>query len=326
MSTANIILIGLGLAFGGLYFLVVTGRLARIDGTPAPLWNAGLSVLLVGIGTFGIENVRSFAVNLGGIRVGIETQRYEPSPEEVQAAVAVSSDTLAPGQEERAAALVDEAEARGEEERSAADFLVLATEAWRAEDYHSAIEFSLRGIQLEPADPRLLATLRHRLGSGYEELGADELAEQFYRRAMIDDPTFSWPHNNLGLVLKAQGDVDDAIEEFRTAIRLDPDDAPPHHNLGIILRDQGDVDGAVEEFRTAIRLDPDNVPAHVGLGVVLGEQGDADGEMEEYRVAIRLDPDFAVAHRNMGRALREAGHEEEAAAALARAEELEAKP
>ncbi len=36
-------------------------------------------------------------------------------------------------------------------------------------------------------------------------------------------PALPLAHNNLGLVLGEQGNLEEAIEELRTAIRLDPD-------------------------------------------------------------------------------------------------------
>jgi tetratricopeptide (TPR) repeat protein len=40
-----------------------------------------------------------------------------------------------------------------------------------------------------------------------------------YTRALDIDPTYSWAHHNLGLVLRAQGKLDQAISEFRSAVQ-----------------------------------------------------------------------------------------------------------
>ena len=40
-----------------------------------------------------------------------------------------------------------------------------------------------------------------------------------YTRALDIDPTYSWAHYNLGLVLRAQGKLDDAITEFGSAVQ-----------------------------------------------------------------------------------------------------------
>ena len=235
MAIENLLLIGLGLVFAGLYFLRVTGRFADVKGTPAPLWNASIGVLLVGVGTFGIENTKTFVVTLEGLRVGLETERYKPTPEEETLAIETSADSVAPEQEEQAEALIGEARTREAGERSASDLLVLATNAWRAEGFDTAIDFALQELHLEPSNDRLRATLRHRLASAYAGLGALGVAEKLYREAIAEDPTFSWPHNNLGIALGDQGNLEAAIESYRTAIRLDPDVASAHNNLGVAL-------------------------------------------------------------------------------------------
>ncbi len=102
MAIENLLLIGLGLVFAGLYFLRVTGYFAHVKGTPRPLWNAAIGVLLVGVGTFGIENTKTFVLTLGGVRVGFETERHEPTPEEETLALETSADSVAPEQEDRA--------------------------------------------------------------------------------------------------------------------------------------------------------------------------------------------------------------------------------
>ena len=58
-------------------------------------------------------------------------------------------------------------------------------------------------------------------------------------------------HYNLGVALKEQGKVDEAMAEFRVAIRLKPDYAEAHYNLGKALREQGKPAEAVAELRKA---------------------------------------------------------------------------
>ena len=83
------------------------------------------------------------------------------------------------------------------------------------------------------------------------------------------DPHYAKPHNNIGVIRKNQGKIDDAIREYQTAIRLDPEYATPHENLGHLWESQGKTDAAIAEYQAAIHLDPDNATLHYELGVVL---------------------------------------------------------
>ena len=58
-------------------------------------------------------------------------------------------------------------------------------------------------------------------------------------------------HNNLGVALRDQGKLEEAVAEFRTAIRLNPDYAEAHYNLGFALHSQGKLEEAVAEYRKA---------------------------------------------------------------------------
>jgi Flp pilus assembly protein TadD len=67
-----------------------------------------------------------------------------------------------------------------------------------------------------------------------------------------------------------------------------PDDALAYCNLGVALKAKGDLDGAIAEYRAALRLPPDNAEAHYDLGRVLWTKGDP--EAAQFHTAYRLAP------------------------------------
>ena len=71
-----------------------------------------------------------------------------------------------------------------------------------------------------------------------------------------------------------------------------------HNNLGIALKDQGDLAEAINCHHRALQLRPDYAEAHSNLGVALGEQGKLDDAFACYRRALALKPDYAEAHGN----------------------------
>ena len=78
-----------------------------------------------------------------------------------------------------------------------------------------------------------------------------------------------------------------------------PDFAKAHENLGISLCDQGELEKGIAEHRTAIRLMPDYDAAHSNLARVLIEAGKLEEGIVECRTAIRLRPDYIQAHENL---------------------------
>nr|WP_306422129.1 tetratricopeptide repeat protein [Nostoc sp. CHAB 5715] len=136
----------------------------------------------------------------------------------------------------------------------------------------------------------------------------------------------------MGIALKNQGKLDEAIAQYRKAIQLDPKDADAYYNLGIALKNQGKLDEAIAQYRKAIQLDPKHAGGYIGLGNVLSEQKKLDEAIAAYRQALKL-PDISatpasahtLAHNNLGLALEEKGKLEEAIAEYKRSIALDPK-
>ena len=108
--------------------------------------------------------------------------------------------------------------------------------------------------------------------------------------------------NNLGIALKDQGKIDEAIEAYRKAMELDPKDAKPHGNLGALLCDVlGDYEGAAACFRKAIELNPKLVTAYSNLSKALGHDGKWSEAIAAHKTALSLDPQSAQAHNGLAR-------------------------
>ena len=73
-------------------------------------------------------------------------------------------------------------------------------------------------------------------------------------------------HYNLGIALRDQNKLEEAVAAYRKAIELKPDYAEAHYNLGIALRDQKKPAEAEAAFRKAIELKPDYPEAYYNLG------------------------------------------------------------
>jgi serine/threonine-protein kinase len=141
------------------------------------------------------------------------------------------------------------------------------------------------------------------LGVALSKNGQLDAAMQEYRTAIDLDRKYASPHNNLGAALQDKGQLDAAMQEYRTAIALDPKYATPHYNLGKALADKQQLDEAIREWRTAIALDPKDAMAHSNLGNALAGKGQLDEAIREWRTAIALDPKYASPHYNLGKAL-----------------------
>ncbi len=139
-----------------------------------------------------------------------------------------SAETLRP--------LVASVEHKDSSIRTDADYLALATDAWRANNTDDAMRYAYAGLERPASDKRITAALYSSLGVIEVELGLNVQAEQHYRRAIGIDPRFALTHNNLGFLQFNLKGFDEAEASYREAIRLTPDDVEVFTNLGKLLK------------------------------------------------------------------------------------------
>jgi len=122
-------------------------------------------------------------------------------------------------------------------------------------------------------------------------------------------------HNNLGIALALQGQLDKAITHFQYALRLKPHmkqaqyyTASIHYNLGNALQLQENYEQAIKHFNEAIRLEPDYVKAYNNLGGIFMYQGNIDDALIQLSEAVRIDPYNEITHYYLGYAQAQKGN------------------
>lgn len=149
------------------------------------------------------------------------------------------------------------------------------------------------------------------------QLKADgELREalHWYAEALKLTPLNPEVLNNVGVALMSLGDVPAAVRSYREALRLAPHYALARHNLAGALAGLGDRHSAILEYQQALRAKPDYAEAHRDLGKLLAADGRFEEAFRELREALRIRPEDADAHHNLGVTLHRAGRPEEAIA------------
>lgn len=153
-----------------------------------------------------------------------------------------------------------------------------------------------------------------------------ERAESLLREALALDPSYADAHNNLGRLLRAQGDLDGAIAEYKRASQLLPRYPIYRFNLGLAYDRAGDLDSAASAYELALDLDPYYVRALNNLAFVYLEKGELDQAFGLLRRGLDLDPGAAYLHKNLGRVYLEQGRTVDAINELTQAVELSEDP
>ena len=102
-------------------------------------------------------------------------------------------------------------------------------------------------------------------------------SQTLFENMLTHTPNNYFAHNNMGFLLKMQGQDRAAAEHFRKAIGLNPHYEKAHFNMGVILSDQGHASEAVVHFRKAVALKPSSVLNNLALGKTLVDRGQNEG-------------------------------------------------
>jgi tetratricopeptide (TPR) repeat protein len=174
-----------------------------------------------------------------------------------------------------------------------------------------------------------IANVYGHLGKSQLKLKKYREAKHSFEKAIELNSHHSGAYNNLGMLLKEQGDAEkdedkkkklyeDAHEKFKHSldiIKKELDNKQPsktlrslkifekyaivNNNLGIILSNLKEYRDSRKFFEEAIAIKPNFVDAYVNLGVLFTEEGNYDEAIKNFETAIELDPSNYKAYFNL---------------------------
>lgn len=106
-------------------------------------------------------------------------------------------------------------------------------------------------------------------------------AEQLLRDALTADVMYGPAHNNLGQLYYQQQRYYEAAWEFQYAIRLMPHQPIPRNNLGLVFEANGQLDQAAEQYSLAVAKEPDNPELLGNLARARIRRGDTGPEVRD---------------------------------------------
>jgi len=140
-------------------------------------------------------------------------------------------------------------------------------------------------LHLTPEDGRAHANL----GVVLKNMRRYEDAIATYRRALVLMPEEAAVMNNMGLSLSQLGNRDEAAALWlRRAIRVKPDFADAWLNLGLVMRNQNRIDQAMDFCQGALAADPSHAEAHTLLATCLLLKGQIREGFAAYEWRTRL--------------------------------------
>lgn len=102
----------------------------------------------------------------------------------------------------------------------------------------------------------------YNMGAAYYKKGMYETALVKYNEAIAKEPNgilVPLIEKNMGIILLAKGDTDDAIKHFKKSLELSPSLAESHYWLGLCFLKLKNPEAAKSAFESVIRIAPESV-------------------------------------------------------------------
>jgi len=151
-------------------------------------------------------------------------------------------------------------------------------------------------------------------------------AARAFREALTADAGLRLARINLAIALYHAGQLPEALQAANDARRESPDAPQPAYALGLIARAQGQPQAAVDAFMRVLAIDPSDIGSKVNLAMIRLGQGRYQEAVALCRAVLADEPYNATAAYNLALALARAGDDGGSAQAMRQFEQLRNAP
>lgn len=188
--------------------------------------------------------------------------------------------------------------------------LVLAHSCLWAQQYQCVLDVYHEILVLDPNSAEAYMLAGEALDARRDRAGAI----QEFRAAIQANPKELGVHLNLGYLLWAQSQFQEAKAEFQAELDNSPDDAQAMTYLGDTEVQLAQFEAAQQQLEKAEGIEPGIALIHLDLGIVYNDSGRRDDAVRELKLAETLEPDNQNVHWRLGHIYQIAGNKDEAKA------------
>ena len=165
-----------------------------------------------------------------------------------------------------------------------------ALDAFKATDYEQAVESFLKVLEEDKNNPNIL----NNIGLCYAKLAKDDLAIEYFLKALSFNPKSVQTYINLSDVYYRNKNIIEAINLLENGVTLMPQEIALKHYLSRFYVEDCRYDLAMDQLFEILDIDEDNVDAYWDLGNIQFELGDYDSAAENYENVLEKVTDNAV--------------------------------
>ena len=138
------------------------------------------------------------------------------------------------------------------------------------------------------------------MGVVYMQLGMDQTAEKYLKKAIEVLPYDYESRNNLGIVYGKLGDYEEALNEFAIAMKLRPEDDTIKFNLSVLYQRQKEYEKAEKVLRHLLAKNTKDPLLHFRLGLLFRDAERYDQAISEFLRSSELAPDIINPYVELG--------------------------
>lgn len=124
----------------------------------------------------------------------------------------------------------------------------------------------------------------------FHRAGVFARSETLWRETLARNPAAWTAHNNLGCILAARNEFNEAIDHFEASLQYNPYNASAHCNLARSLMLQKKFAAAEQHFQTALKIKFADADIQQAYAAALAQRGKMDAAVLHLREAVRLEP------------------------------------
>jgi len=133
-----------------------------------------------------------------------------------------------------------------------------------------------------------------------EDINKPDISEQVYKKLVEHEPERKEFYNSLGISLRKQGKLDEAVEIYKKGIEINPSWSEIRQSLGNVYADQEKYCDALKEFQKASELTPNDPWIYGKTGHIYQLTGEYIKAIEYFQKALELNPTLSEAAISMG--------------------------
>jgi tetratricopeptide (TPR) repeat protein len=176
-------------------------------------------------------------------------------------------------------------------------------------------------LSLQPRDRRQIAALQQFLGVALKQQRRLKEALALFDAAQATLPEIATVDHCRGLALQDMGDMEGALRSYRRALARNPLNMVAHQELNKLLYRLGRDDEFLISLDDAAKKSPASIAPLLLKGDFLCKTGEFSKAAEEYEAAVRLMPEAALPHDMLGTIYARQGRFDEAVRSHERAVE-----